>query len=418
MLFQLCVELNEVPVQWKTAEIIPVPKKRSPTSLNDYRPIALTSLLMKSFERILLKYMLPQIEHLLDPLQFAYRSKRSVEDATLSMLNVIYDHLDRPGSYARILFVDFSSAFNTIQPHLMIRKLIDLGVSKPFIKIVHSFLTNRSQYVNVKGHCSPRVSISTGAPQGCVLSPFLYALYTNSCRSTYTGCHCFKYADDTALVGLITNDEADYISSVDHFTTWCSDNCLEINVSKTKEMIIDFRSGVHHPNPVNVMGQNIEIVHSYKYLGTIIDDKLRWDENTTNLYKKGQQRLYFLRKLNALHVDRNILSLFHDSFVKSVMTFGLICWWGNLSVKNRAKLSKLHTISCKIVGCSTPDSSLQKLYNMRTIQMAKKIISDPTHFLHAKYDLLPSGRRHRMPAVRTQRAMKSFIPSSIKLLNH
>ena len=77
--------------------------------------------------------------------------------------------------------------------------------------------------------------------------------------------------------------QADYISSVDHFTTWCSDNCLEMNVSKTKEMIIDFRSGVHHPNPVNVMGQNIEIVHSYKYLGTIIDDKLRWDENTTNL---------------------------------------------------------------------------------------------------------------------------------------
>ena len=165
------------------------------------------------------------------------------------------------------------------------------------------------------------------------------------------------------------------------------------------------------------MGQNIEIVHSYKYLGTIIDDKLRWDENTTNLYKKGQQRLYFLRKLET-YMSTETSCLFHDSFVKSVMTFGLICWWGNLSVKNRAKLSKLQTISCKIVGCSTPDSSLQKLYNMITIQMAKKIISDPTHFLHAKYDLLPSGRRHRMPAVRTQRAMKSFIPYSIKLLNH
>ena len=109
-------------------------------------------------------------------------------------------------------------------------------------------------------------------------------------------------------------------------TTWCSDNCLEMNVTKTKEMRIDFRSGGHHPNPVKIMGQNIEIVHSYKYLGTIIDDKLRWDENSTNLYKKGQQRLYFLRKRNALHVDRNILSLFHDSFVKSVMIFGLICW--------------------------------------------------------------------------------------------
>ena len=93
---------------------------------------------------------------------------------------------------------------------------------------------------------------------------------------------------------------------------------------------------VHHPTPVNVNGQHIEIVHSYKYLGTTIDDKLRWDDNTMNLYEKGQQILYFLKKLNALHIDRNILFVFHDSFVKkSVMPFGLVCWWGNLSGKNR-----------------------------------------------------------------------------------
>ena len=119
VLFQLCVELGEIPLQWKTAEIVPIPKKPNTVLLNDYRPIALTSLLMKSFERIVLKYMLPQVEHLLDPLQFAYRTKRSVEDATLSMLNVILEHLERRGSYARIVFVDFSSAFNTIQPHFI-----------------------------------------------------------------------------------------------------------------------------------------------------------------------------------------------------------------------------------------------------------------------------------------------------------
>ena len=67
-----------------------------------------------------------------------------------------------------------------------------------------------------------------------------------------------------------------------------------------------------------------------------------------NLYKNGQQRLYFLRKLDALHIARNISFVFHDSFVKSVMTFGLVCWWGNLSVKNREKLNRIYTISCKI----------------------------------------------------------------------
>ena len=75
-----------------------IPKKPNPAFLNDYRPIGLRSLLMKSFQKIVLKCMLPQVEHLLDPLLFAYRSERS----TLSMLNV-----ERPGSYARMLFVDF-----------------------------------------------------------------------------------------------------------------------------------------------------------------------------------------------------------------------------------------------------------------------------------------------------------------------
>ena len=74
----------------------------------------------------------------------------------------------------------------------------------------------------------------------------------------------------------------------------------------------------------------IEIVHSYKNLGALIDEKRRWDVTTMNLCKKGQQRLYLLRKLNASHIDRNILFVFHDSFVKSVMTFGLVGWGGNL----------------------------------------------------------------------------------------
>ena len=138
---------------WKNAEIMPIPKKPNPVLRNDYRPIALTPLLMKSFERIVLKYMLPQVEQLLDPLQFAYRTKRCVEDATLSMLNVILEHIECRGSYARILFIDLSSAFNTIQPHLMIRKLIDLCVGKQFVMLVHSHLTNRSQYVNARHMC-------------------------------------------------------------------------------------------------------------------------------------------------------------------------------------------------------------------------------------------------------------------------
>jgi len=105
--------------------------------------------------------VLLQVEYLLDPLLFDYKSKRTVEYAILSMCNVILEHHERPGSYARILFVDFSSAFCTIQPHLMIRKRIGLGVGKHFVMLLHSILTNRSKYMNVSGLCSPHVSISS-----------------------------------------------------------------------------------------------------------------------------------------------------------------------------------------------------------------------------------------------------------------
>ena len=79
-------------------------------------------------------------------------------------------------------------------------------------------------------------------------------MYANSRRSAYSNNHYFKYADDTALVGLLSDDETDYRSYIDHFMSRCVANCLEVYVVKTKELVIDFRSGVHHPTPSISMG--------------------------------------------------------------------------------------------------------------------------------------------------------------------
>ncbi|KAK3551790.1 hypothetical protein QTP70_026219, partial [Hemibagrus guttatus] len=110
------LELCEVPSCFKCFTIIPVPKKPKITGLNDYRPIALTSAVMKSLERLVLAYLKDITGPLLDPLQFAYQANRFVDDAVNMGLHYILQHLDKPGTYARILFVDLSSAFNTIIP--------------------------------------------------------------------------------------------------------------------------------------------------------------------------------------------------------------------------------------------------------------------------------------------------------------
>lgn len=93
--------------------VISVAKHNNPKELNDYRPVALTSLVMKCFEKLLKKEVLTKTEHLLDPLQFAYRAKRGVEDATATLLNLLHKHLEGSKTHVRVLFVDFSSAFNT-----------------------------------------------------------------------------------------------------------------------------------------------------------------------------------------------------------------------------------------------------------------------------------------------------------------
>jgi len=183
-IFNMSLYLQHVPKLWKQAVIIPVPKSNSPKVLNDLRPVALTSLVMKSFEKLVNMEIVRQTEQALDPMQFAYRAHRGVEDATL--LNLLLKHLEGSKTHARLLFVDFSSAFNTIQPHILAKRLIQhFDLSENLVGWILDFLINRTQRVRVNGTLSDLLCTSTGSPQGCVLSPLFYILYTNMCQSMY-----------------------------------------------------------------------------------------------------------------------------------------------------------------------------------------------------------------------------------------
>ena len=167
-LFNLSLRQSNIPTTWKTAEIIPVPKKPMFTDMNNLRPVTLTPIIMKEriiqvqifsiqslypfmkcFERLVLKLLKREVELQLDPLQFAYKTKRRVEDAVLVFVNNALKHMESPKTFVRILFIDFSSAFNTIQPHIMVEKLLSLSVNKNLIAWIFDFLTNRTQYVKL-----------------------------------------------------------------------------------------------------------------------------------------------------------------------------------------------------------------------------------------------------------------------------
>ncbi len=103
-------------------------------------------------------------------------------------LHYVLQHPDRPGAYVRILFVDFSSAFNTIIPTRLLPKLTQLSVPTSICQWIISFLTDRQQLVRLGKYTSSTRTISTGAPQGCVLFPLLFSLYTKDCTSKKNLC--------------------------------------------------------------------------------------------------------------------------------------------------------------------------------------------------------------------------------------
>ncbi len=113
---------------------------------------------------------------------------------------------------------------------------------------------------------SNSITLNIGAPQGCVLSPLLYSLYTHDCVSSHSSSSIVKFADDTVVLGLINNeDEAAYLDEVERLTSWCQDNCLSLNVSKTKELIVDFRKRQQRPyTNLKISGTPVERVSSFK----------------------------------------------------------------------------------------------------------------------------------------------------------
>ncbi len=196
---------------------------------------------MKSLERLVLAYLKYITRPLLDPLQFTYRANRSVDYSVNMVLHYILQHLNKPGNYARILFVEFSSAFNIIMPDLLSNKLTQLSVPTSICQWITSFLIERQELVRLGKLISRTLTISTGAPQGCVLSQLLFSLYTNDCTSN-PSVNLLKFVDDTTVIGLIKDgDKSAYRQEVEQLSVWCSLNNLELNTLKTVEMIVDFR---------------------------------------------------------------------------------------------------------------------------------------------------------------------------------
>ncbi|KAK3565199.1 hypothetical protein QTP86_001007 [Hemibagrus guttatus] len=249
---------------------------------------------------------------------------------------------------------------NTIVPALLRDKLFQLNMPDSTCSWITDFLTDRQQFVRLGTHVSDLQHISTGSPQGCVLSPLLFSLYTNGCTSGHQSVKLLKFANDTTLIGLISDgDESAYKGEMVRLVSWCSMNNLELNSLKTVEMIVDFRKDPAPLPPVILCDSPVTSFESFHFLGTTITKELKWEQNIRSLTKKAQQRIYFLRQLKKFLLPVKMLVNFYTAIIKSILTSSITVWFAAATARDKAKLQRVIHSAEKLIGCSLP--SLQEL---------------------------------------------------------
>ncbi|KAI3354997.1 hypothetical protein L3Q82_004778 [Scortum barcoo] len=201
----------------------------------------------------------------------------------------------------------------------LVQKLTTLGLSSTLCNWVLDFLTDRPQSVRIHDVSSSSITLSTRLPPGlCAEPPPVHPAHIRLLSPIHPSCLIVKFADDTAVVGRIANnDESDYRQEVEHLEGWCRQNNLCINVKKTKEMIVDFRRGRHLPSPLYIGGTArwkwSPASGTWAYTSLT---NLTWSKNTSCLIRMAHQRLYFLRRLRRAGLGSSVLTSFYRCVVE------------------------------------------------------------------------------------------------------
>ena len=239
MLWNKSLTSEQIPEALKLGLIIPVHKSGSRGEAKNYRPITLTSHLIKIFERVLVKKLVEFLEEkdLFNEQQHGFRRNRSC----LSQLMDHYQHIlniMETGDSADVIYLDFAKAFDKVDHGILVRKLVKIGVGGPILTWINEFLTNRTQNVKVQGSISSGAPVISGVPQGTVLGPILFLIFVGDIDGDLKHAKASSFADDTRVVMRVgTQEEANNLQmDLNMLYQWSKDNNMEFNGGKFQHL--------------------------------------------------------------------------------------------------------------------------------------------------------------------------------------
>ena len=411
---------------WKQGEVVPVPKHKNPKTAKDYRPITLLWHLGKVSERCIAKKYRGCVRTELLKNQYAYCAKRNTTDALIHTFDDWTKQMDMEETcHIDVAFIDFSKAFDKLQPLILVEKLINnFGMNANLALLVKDFLTDRHQVVRYSDTRSEVLPVKVGTPQGSIMGPLLWLAYADDLQPVNVT--TLKYADDTTLYCPKKKDEQNNFlsNSLQQASTWSTENCMLLNEAKTQVMKIALKADPCCPKSAPDLASNL--THTAKLLGVNIDTSLTFKEHVAISKKKCNTRLFAMRKLKQLSVCKDALLRFYQARVMPVITYAAPAWYGFLDVKTRDTIEGIQRLATKIM---TPEVSsysercqilqlprLTEYMDNISDKYFKKILNDEDHILNTKIPTTTSRRSTRrknshikLEHCRTEKRKKSFI---------
>jgi len=366
LIWSRSLDSSVVPSCYKVSYIAPLHKKGSHAIPANYRPVSLTSHVIKIFERVMRKRLVDHFESnmLLCKNQHGFRAGRSCLTQLLAHFDDILESLMKNADLDSI-YLDYAKAFDKVDHALLIKKLERYGVHPKLVSWIESFLTDRMQQVVVDGHMSLLGLIISGVPQGTVLGPILFLVFINDINQCITSSTLRCFADDTRISRTINgeNDVNTLQHDLDKVMQWSINNNMMLHEDKFEYMshsatkssnLRELPFVEENFQYTTSKGCTLSPVHQLRDLGVTVCDNVSWSPHINSISKKARQKAAWVLSVFYTRSPTVMLTLY-KSMVRSLLEF---CspLWNPVKISDIQELEGVQkTFTAKIHGCRDLD---------------------------------------------------------------